>query len=186
MAWIPPVRRISSPRLPGTAGRWVVLLGLAILPACTSSHGEAAGEEGNASASATRGAGALQERLPPPGQAWVIFGRDTVQAEVARTPEAREKGLMFREELASGGGMLFVFPDTQVRSFWMRNTFIPLDIAYLDETLTIVDIQSMEPGSEDLHPSARPAMFALEVPLGWFAEKGIAVGAVARVVFGAG
>jgi len=116
----------------------------------------------------------------------VIFGPDTVVAEVARTAEEREQGLMFRENLEKGRGMLFVFPSSQVRSFWMRNTFIPLDIAYLDEALTIVDIQAMEPQTEDLHESARPAMFALEVPLGWFAERGIQVGAVARVVFGPG
>jgi len=61
-----------------------------------------------------------QERLPPPGQAWVIFGVDTVQAEVARTPAERERGLMFRESLAKGRGMLFVFPEAQIRSFWMK------------------------------------------------------------------
>jgi uncharacterized membrane protein (UPF0127 family) len=82
--------------------------------------------------------------------------------------------------------MLFVFADVQVRSFWMENTLIPLDIAYLDEALVIVDIQAMEPMTTDLHPSAHPAMFALEVPMGWFAETGIAAGDEARVVFGPG
>jgi uncharacterized membrane protein (UPF0127 family) len=114
----------------------------------------------------------------------VIFGTDTVRAEVARTPEEREKGLMYRDELEKGRGMLFVFTDSQVRSFWMENTLIPLDIAYLDENLTIVDIQAMEPLTTDLHPSARPAMFALEVPMGWYGEMGISVGAQAKVVFG--
>ncbi len=127
-----------------------------------------------------------QERLPPPGHAWVIFGSDTVLAEVARTPEARERGLMFRQELPKGRGMLFVFPEVAIRSFWMRNTFVPLDIAFLDEHLVVVDIQAMEPQTEDLHQSARPAMFALEVPQGWFGEKGIRVGDTARVVFGVG
>jgi hypothetical protein len=127
-----------------------------------------------------------QERLPPPGQAWVIFGGDTVQAEVARTPEEREQGLMFRENLARGRGMLFVFPETRFRSFWMKDTFIPLDIAYLDAELRIVDILPMEPQTEDTYPSTQPAMFALEVPRGWFEETGIAVGAQARVVFGPG
>ena len=93
---------------------------------------------------------------------------------------------MYRESLAEGRGMLFVFPDTRPRSFWMKNTFIPLDIAYLDEELTIVDIQAMEPETLDSHPSASPAMFALEVPLGWFEGKGIGVGAQARIVFGPG
>jgi uncharacterized membrane protein (UPF0127 family) len=116
----------------------------------------------------------------------VIFGADTVQAEVARTPEERERGLMFRESLANGRGMLFVFPDARHRSFWMKDTFIPLDIAYLDGELRIVDILPMEPQSESTYPSTQPAMFALEVPTGWFAEKGIAVGAQAKVVFGPG
>ncbi len=130
--------------------------------------------------------GSDQERLPPPGQAWVIFGTDTIQAEVARSFEEREQGLMYRESLAKGRGMLFVFPDAQIRSFWMKNTFIPLDIAYLDAKLSIVDIQAMEPESLDSHPSASPAMLALEVPLGWFEEVGIAVGNQARIVFGPG
>ncbi len=129
---------------------------------------------------------AEQERLPPAGHAWVIFGTDTVQAEVARTPEQRERGLMFRERLDPGHGMFFVFPDSQTRAFWMKNTFIPLDIAYLDEHLRIVDIQAMEPEGESTYPSARPAMFALEVPRGWFEEAGIQVSAEARVVFGPG
>ncbi|MFC1661459.1 DUF192 domain-containing protein [Gemmatimonadota bacterium] len=129
---------------------------------------------------------ATQEHLPPPGQAWVIFGSDTIRAEVARTPEERSRGLMYRESLAPGSGMFFIFTDSAVRSFWMSNTFIPLDIGYLDENLRIVDIQAMEPETTDPHPSALPAMFALEVPLGWFEGKGIEVGAEATVVFGPG
>ena len=127
-----------------------------------------------------------QGRLPPPGHAWVIFDADTVQAEVARTPEERERGLMFRESLAKGEGMLFVFPDAQYRSFWMKDTFIPLDIAYLDADLKIVDILPMEPQTTEPQASTRPAMFALEVPRGWFAEEDIAAGAQARLVFGPG
>lgn len=130
--------------------------------------------------------GSAQDRLPPPGEAWVIFGADTVQAEVARTPAEREQGLMYREILHKGKGMLFLFPDAQIRSFWMKNTFIPLDIAYIDAELKIINILAMEPESLDSLPSTRPAMFALEVPLGWFAEKGIGSGAQAQLVFGPG
>ena len=155
--------------------RLTYFLTFVLLPACGSTEGQA--QAGDPS---------TQERLPPPGQAWVILETDTVQAEVARTPEQREQGLMYREDLPGGKGMLFVFPDVQIRSFWMKNTFIPLDIAYLDADLRIVDIRAMEPESLDSHPSSSPAMFALEVPLGWFAEKGIAVGDQARVVFGPG
>jgi len=121
---------------------------------------------------------------PAPGRAWVIFGADTVVAEVARTPEQRAEGLMYRQELPDGTGMLFVFEDNVVRSFWMQNTYLSLDIAFLDPALTIVDIQQMEPMTTDNHDSTAPAMFALEVRQGWFAERGIAVGTRAQVVFG--
>jgi uncharacterized protein len=122
--------------------------------------------------------------LPPRGHAWVVVGSDTVLAEVADTPEARERGLMHRTELADGHGMLFVFEDMAPRSFWMRDTYIPLDIAFLDRDQVIVDIQQMEPETDELTESAAPAMFALEVRQNWFAEQGIEVGAEARIVFG--
>jgi uncharacterized membrane protein (UPF0127 family) len=152
--------------------------------------GPSEGQTRTASASAPEGVAPArltsQERLPPPGHAWVIFQADTVEAEVARTEAERAQGLRYRESLAKGKGMLFVFADSQIRSFWMKNTFIPLDIAYLDAELRIVDIQAMEPESTTSLPSALPAMFALEVPLGWFEEMGISVGARARLVFGPG
>jgi uncharacterized protein len=122
--------------------------------------------------------------LPPRGHAWVVIGNDTVLAEVADTPEARERGLMFRTELEDGHGMLFVFRDEDIRAFWMRNTYLPLDIAYLDRTQRIVDIQAMEPHVEELYESTRPAMFALEVPQGWFEGQGIGVGDQVRIIFG--
>jgi uncharacterized membrane protein (UPF0127 family) len=83
---------------------------------------------------------------------------------------------MFRRELAAGAGMLFIFEDDQVRSFWMKNTFIPLSIAYILYDGTIVDIRDMRPG--DLSPvhSSRSARYALEVPQGWFASAGIRPG----------
>jgi len=154
--------------------------------ACSPSGGQTAADNGPPSVRPQEAHSANQERLPPPGEAWVIFGADTVRVELARTAQEREQGLMYRESLEGGRGMLFVFPDAQIRSFWMQNTLIPLDIAYIDENLTIVDIQAMEPQTEDPHPSARPAMFALEVPQGWFKEKGIEVGALAQVIFGPG
>jgi hypothetical protein len=121
---------------------------------------------------------------PEPGQAWVIFGADTVRAEVARTPDQREQGLMYRQELPDGTGMLFVFDTEEVRSFWMENTYVPLDIAFLDVALRVVDIQQMAPQTTDPHESAGPAMFALEVAQGWFAAHGVKVGDHATVVLG--
>lgn len=154
----------------------LVLLGaLAWTSACSNgSNGEAvfAGEDAEAGP------------LPPRGHAWVVLGSDTVLAEVADTPEARERGLMHRTELADDHGMLFVFRDVAPRSFWMRDTYIPLDIAFLDREQVIVDIQQMEPETDELTESSAPAMFALEVRQNWFAEQGIQVGDEARIVFG--
>ncbi len=175
-------RPTRSKRRKGALG----VLGFLAVAACGASGGQTQAAVSEASEGGQRESTASQERLPPRGEGWVIFGKDTVRVELARTPEEREQGLMYRETLEKGRGMLFVFNDSQIRSFWMLNTMIPLDIAYIDENLTIIDIQAMEPQTEDPHPSARPAMFALEVPLGWFAEMGIGVGTQAQVVFGPG
>lgn len=122
--------------------------------------------------------------LPPAGHAWVIFGADTIVAEVAATADERAEGLMYRDEVPDGTGMLFVFQNNQVRSFWMANTYVALDIAYLDPNYTVVDIIAMEPLVTDSYPSRAPAMFALEVRQGWFEEQGIAIGAHATIEFG--
>jgi uncharacterized membrane protein (UPF0127 family) len=114
----------------------------------------------------------------------VIFGADTVVAEVASTPEERERGLMNRDEVPDGTGMLFVFREAAPRSFWMKDTYVPLDIAYLDADYRIVKIHQMEPLDTNTYDSGAPAMFALEVRQGWLAEHGIEEGDVAKVVFG--
>ncbi|MEX2465580.1 MAG: DUF192 domain-containing protein [Gemmatimonadota bacterium] len=123
---------------------------------------------------------------PPAGHAWVIFGADTVVAEIAATADERAQGLMYREGVPDGTGMLFVFQDNAARAFWMANTYVPLDIAYLDPSYRIVDIVQMEPLVTDTYPSSGPAMFALEVRQGWLEERGIRVGDQAEVVFGIG
>ncbi|MDH3423942.1 MAG: DUF192 domain-containing protein, partial [Gemmatimonadota bacterium] len=128
--------------------------------------------------------GTPSSRMPAPGHAWVIFGTDTVLAEVAATPEERAEGLMYRDDVPDGTGMLFVFQDSQPRSFWMANTYVALDIAYMDPSYRIVDIIAMEPLVTDSYPSNAPAMFGLEVRQGWFEEHGIGVGAQAEIVFG--
>lgn len=162
------------------------LLVLAVAVLLPSACG--AGDEPSAMAGAEETAqqvgGTVTAGVLPLGSAWVVLGSDTVVAEVARTPEEREKGLMYRSDLPQGTGMLFVFPDEERRSFWMANTYIPLDIAYIDAALRIVDIKQMEPEVTDLYRSAAPAMFALEVPQGWFAAHAVNVGDVVEVVFG--
>ena len=101
-----------------------------------------------------------------------------LQVEIAQTEEAAGLGLMFRENLPENQGMLFVFPHQQILSFWMRNTFIPLDIAFIDENGTVVDIQTMAPLDETRnYISAAPALYALEVNAGWFENREIKVGA---------
>ena len=124
--------------------------------------------------------GAFEQR---PDVALVVFGADTVVAEVMDTPAKRSGGLQFRDDVPDGTGMLFVFESEAPRSFWMKDTYIALDIAYLDVNFRIVDIQQMVPQTADLHISAAPAMFALEVRKGWLAEQGIGVGAQATVIF---
>ncbi|MCU0726340.1 MAG: DUF192 domain-containing protein [Planctomycetes bacterium] len=104
------------------------------------------------------------------------------RVEVAATPAARETGLMYRESLEEDTGMLFIYPDVAPRWFWMRNTKIPLSIAYADGSGRIVRILEMEPGigkSVDRlprYPSGEPAMYALEMRRHWFRARGIVPG----------
>jgi len=97
-------------------------------------------------------------------------------AEVADSDSERERGLMFRKELADGSGMLFVFASDQRLAFWMKNTQLPLSIAWIESDGTIGGIQDMTPFSLAPVESTRFVRFALEVPQGWFARSGVQVG----------
>lgn len=99
-----------------------------------------------------------------------------VEAEIADSEAERRRGLMERTALADNAGMLFVFEQERQLSFWMKNTIIPLSIAYIDAGGRIVDIQDMQPLDETSHPSDGPAQYALEVNQGFFEENGIEVG----------
>lgn len=102
--------------------------------------------------------------------------------ELATTPTARGCGLSRREELPKNHGMLFIFSDLQPRNFWMKDTFIPLSIAYLDKSGRIFSIQDMAPlQTERQYPSRRPAAYALEVNQGWFSRHGIEAGDVVEM-----
>ena len=161
-----------------------------ITAACGSGNGGAAAGAGPGDAGAESGqaaeAGTQVVPRPAPGTAWVIFGTDTVVAEVAGIPEQREKGLMDRDAVPDGTGMLFVFPRMEERSFWMRNTYVPLDIAFFDDSNQLAGIKQMAALDESLTDSDIATALVLEVRQGWFAEHGIAVGAAAQVVFGPG
>jgi uncharacterized membrane protein (UPF0127 family) len=91
-----------------------------------------------------------------------------VKAELARTPEERSRGLMFRKRLADGEGMLFIFERDEALSFWMKNTVIPLSIAFISADGRIVEIRDMRPNDQSSVRSSRSVRYALEVPQGWF------------------
>lgn len=99
-----------------------------------------------------------------------------INAEVARSPDERSVGLMNRKSMPPDQGMLFVFEQAGGYCFWMRNTLIPLTIAWLDETGRIVSMANMQPLSEQSHCPSTPAKFALEMNQGWFDKKGLKIG----------
>lgn len=103
-------------------------------------------------------------------------GMFRIEAELAATPQARQVGLMNRREMPAQRGMVFVFTEDARHCMWMRNTLIPLSVAFLDREGRILNIEDMQPRTEDNHCAARPARYALEMNLGWFAAKGIKAG----------
>jgi len=104
------------------------------------------------------------------------IGKQKLVAEVAATPEQRMTGLMNRFSLKPDHGMIFVFEQAEPQAFWMKNTFIPLSIAFISSDGRIVNIEDMAPQDESRHWSAAPAQYALEMRKGWFAEHGIGPG----------
>jgi len=103
-----------------------------------------------------------------------------IWVEVAKTPTERAKGLMGRKHLSQEGGMFFIFETEDYHSFWMKDTVIPLSIAFIDKTGQIVRIADMKPLSLDSHTPQVPILYALEMKKGWFAAHGIQVGDVVR------
>ena len=97
-------------------------------------------------------------------------------AEVAKTSDQQMTGLMYRFSLKPDHGMVFVFDRSEPRAFWMKNTYIPLSIAFVAADGRIVNIEDMAPRDESRHWSAGPAQYALEMRKGWFAEHGIGPG----------
>ncbi len=99
-----------------------------------------------------------------------------LRAEVANTEGARRQGLMFRDRLGERTGMIFLYPQAEVTAMWMKNTRIPLSVAFIDGSGRILNIEDMVPFSEDAHGSRGPAAYALEVNRGWFSKRGIKAG----------
>ena len=104
-------------------------------------------------------------------------GMHNIRAAVAKTPEQRQIGLMFRREMAQHEGMLFIFDEATPQCFWMKNTPLPLTIAFLENDGTVVNLADMQPQALDSHCSAKPVRFVLEMHQGWFAKRGIKPGA---------
>ena len=101
-----------------------------------------------------------------------------LKAELARTPAQQQQGYMYRKEVKDGEAMLFIFDKDDILSFWMKNTLVPLSIAYIAQDGRILEIYDMKPG--DLNPvrSSRSVRYALEVPQGWFGRAGVEPGDV--------
>jgi uncharacterized membrane protein (UPF0127 family) len=100
----------------------------------------------------------------------------TIQAEIAKTSEQQEQGLMYRETLADGEGMLFVYTKDRIMRFWMKNTLIDLSIAFIAGDGRILEIHDLRKGDLSTVVSGRSARYALEVPRGWFTRAGVAPG----------
>ena len=100
-----------------------------------------------------------------------------IQAEVVATTVDRNKGLMYRESMPTDHGMLFVYPDSKIRRFWMKNTPLPLSIAFLNDKGVIVKIADLQPHNTESVSSIYPAQYALEMNQGWFETNQISAGA---------
>ena len=105
-------------------------------------------------------------------------GIHVIQAEVASTMGTRSQGLMLRKSMTQGAGMLFLFDEPAGHCMWMKNTLIPLSVAFIDERGEIANIADMQPLDESTHCAARPVRYALEMNQGWFKKRGISAGTV--------
>lgn len=123
-----------------------------------------------AHAAATNGADTTLRTVP------LTVSGHKITAEVADTVATRTRGLMHRFSLRQDHGMVFVFARPEPLGFWMRNTFIPLSIAFIDSGGQILNIDDMSPQSDETHWSRGPAMYALEMRKGWFKDHGIKAG----------
>lgn len=123
------------------------------------------------------GGARAQETLP---KVELSVGMYRLEAEVAASDRDRERGLMFRRHLPANAGMLFVFPAAAPYCMWMKNTLVPLSVAFLDDAGRIVNIEEMAPQTEVSHCAVQPARFALEMNPDWFSRRGLKVGAIVR------
>lgn len=106
------------------------------------------------------------------------IGVHLIRAEVAISDDERARGLMFREKLGENEGMVFRFPSNRQVCMWMKNTLLPLSVAFIDEEGRIINIEDMQPQTLDSHCAKKPARYALEMNKGWFGKRHIKPGTV--------
>jgi uncharacterized membrane protein (UPF0127 family) len=106
----------------------------------------------------------------------ITAGMYLINAQVAATPEQRATGLMYRQQMPSGEGMLFAFEQAAQQCFWMKNTLLPLTAAFVADDGTIVNLADMKPLSTESHCSSKPVRYVLEMNQGWFGQKGLKAG----------
>jgi len=106
----------------------------------------------------------------------IKVGGHELKVEVAQSEEQRMQGLMFRKQLGRNDGMLFIFDEPAYHAMWMKNTLIPLSVAFVDKSGEILNILDMEPQTLDTHMAAGPAIYAIETNKGWFAENKVKAG----------
>lgn len=104
------------------------------------------------------------------------IGAFRISAEVAAEPDQRARGLMYRESLAPDSGMVFVFERPERICMWMKNTPLPLTVAFIDAGGEVINLADMQPRTETPHCAMRPALYALEMEQGWFERRGIGPG----------
>jgi len=184
---------VSADATPWLRATFAVAVAVALIAtvACSDSYGPAARSPATGAPTATASASPVSPQPSVTPQAGlevttVRFATESgdaidLRVEVADTPGERYVGLMHRESLGDGAGMLFVWPEETSSGFWMRNTLIPLSIAFISREGVIRDIQDMEPLDETLHYAPLPYVYAIEVNQGWYEENGIGVGDRAEI-----
>ena len=126
----------------------------------------------------SRNQGPQPQSLP---KAEIVIGEISIAVEIANTHEQRATGMMYRKDLGPDEGMLFVFERDENLRFYMKNTYVPLSIAFIRSDGIISNIARMEPHTLTLHPSRTPSRYALEMPQGWFTKRGFKAGTVVGI-----
>lgn len=129
---------------------------------------------------------AQSEAQPPLPTIQLNAGLYVIKAEVAQTFSQQSMGMMHREKMGANDGMLFIWAESSKRCMWMRNTLLPLSVAFIDDKGVVLNVEDMKPQTEDSHCSKGDAKYALEMNLGWFKAKRLQPGIKINGIPGAG